>query len=104
MGRAYYSKELQEFLTDDNDRILGELTNNHQFALEEQQRNAWREQIIILKEQLQEFESGHILFEYSIPRMGKRVDIIFIYLNYIFVIEFKVFSNEYSRTSHCQKV
>ena len=30
-GRAYYSKKLQEFLTDDNGRILGELTNNHQY-------------------------------------------------------------------------
>jgi hypothetical protein len=97
MVRSYYSKGLQEFLKEDNNSILGKLTNNHQFALEEQQRNAWREQIIILKEQLQEFESGHILFEYSIPRMGKRVDIIFIYSNYVFVLEFKVFSNEYSR-------
>ena len=97
MARSYYSKGLQEFLNEDNNSILGELTDNNQFALEEQQRNAWREQIIILKEQLQEFESGHILFEYSIPRMGKRVDIIFIYSNYVFVIEFKVFSNEYSR-------
>ena len=97
MARSYYSKGLQEFLKEDNNSILGELTNNHQFALEEQQRNAWREQIIILKEQLQEFESGHIMFEYSIPRMGKRVDVVFIYSNYVFVIEFKVFSNEYSR-------
>ena len=97
MVRSYYSKELQEFLNEDDNSILGELTSKHQFALEEQQRNAWREQIIILKEQLQNFESGHIMFEYSIPRMGKRVDIIFIYLNYVFVIEFKVFSNEYSR-------
>ena len=49
MGRAYYSKELTEFLTDNNSRILGELTNNNQFSLEEQQRNAWIQQIQILK-------------------------------------------------------
>ena len=97
MARSYYSKRLQEFLKEDNNSILWELTNNHPFALEEQQRNAWREQVIILKEQLQELESGHILFEYSIPRMGKRVDVVFIYSNYVFVIEFKVFSNEYTR-------
>ncbi len=40
MNRAYYSKNLIEFLVDDNSHILGELTKNHQFALEEQQRNA----------------------------------------------------------------
>ncbi|MBT4327634.1 MAG: hypothetical protein HOD60_12155, partial [Candidatus Nitrosopelagicus sp.] len=72
MGRAYYSKELQEFLTDDNDGILGELANNHQFALEEQQRNAWMQQIDILKNELRGLDSAHIMFEYSIPRMGKR--------------------------------
>ena len=35
------------------------------------------------------------MFEYSIPRMGKRVDVVFIYLNYVFVIEFKVCKNKY---------
>ena len=94
-GRAYYSKELQEFLTDDNSRIIGELTNNHQFALEEQQRNAWIQQIEILKNELHSFDSGHIMFEYSIPRMGKRVDVILIYSGIVFVIEFKVFAKEY---------
>lgn len=97
MGRAYYSKPLQEFLSDNNSRILGELTNNHQFALEEQQRNAWIKQIEILKNELHGLDSGHILFEYSIPRMGKRVDVIFIYAGIIFVIEFKVYEKEYRR-------
>jgi len=94
-GRSYYSKELQEFLTDNNSRIIGELTNSHQFALEEQQRNAWIQQIEILKNELHNFDSGHIMFEYSIPRMGKRVDVILIYEGIVFVIEFKVFAKEY---------
>ena len=42
------------------------------------------------------------MFEYSIPRMGKRVDVVFIYLNYVFVIEFKVFKNKYSRADRDQ--
>lgn len=97
MGRAYYSKELQEFLTGDSDKILGELSHNNQFSLEEQQRNAWIQQIAILKNQLRGLNSGHIMFEYSIPRMGKRVDIILIYEGIVFVIEFKVYSKEYHR-------
>ena len=97
LSRSYYSKKLDEFLKDDPNRILGELTNSHQFALEEQQRNAWIHQINILKNQLERFNSGHILFEYSIPRMGKRVDIIFIYSGLVFVIEFKVHATEFLR-------
>ena len=97
MGRSYYSKKLQDFLNDESNRILGELTSNHQFSLEEQQRNAWLVQIDILKNQLHSFDSGHILFEYSIPRMGKRVDVIFIYQGLVFVIEFKVHATEFLR-------
>lgn len=94
--RSYYSNDLQAFIEDDNGRILSELTRNHQFALEELQRNAWIKQIEILKDELEYFDSGHILFEYSIPRMGKRVDIIFIYSGFVFVIEFKVNAAEYN--------
>jgi len=95
MERSYYSSSLQQFLKDDSDFILGQLTKNHQFVLEEQQRNAWLKQIVILKNQLQSLDSGHILFEYSIPRMGKRVDVIFIYSGFVFVIEFKINETSY---------
>jgi DUF2075 family protein len=94
---SYYSKDLNEFLKDDVKLILGELSENHQFNLEENQKNAWTRQIQILKEQFQNFDSGRILFEYSIPRMGKRVDVIFIYSGFVFVIEFKVGEEEYPR-------
>jgi len=97
MSRSYYSKGIQEFLNDDKDKILGELNKNHQFALEEQQRNAWISQIEILKKELYNYDSGHIIFEYSIPRMGKRVDVILIYEGIVFVIEFKIHSKEYSK-------
>ncbi|MEK6964467.1 MAG: DUF2075 domain-containing protein [Nanoarchaeota archaeon] len=97
MGRSYYSKSISHFLADDATNILGELTRNHEFNLEEQQKNAWIKQIEILKEELKEFISGHIIFEYSIPRMGRRVDAIFIYSGIVFVIEFKVGDDEYTK-------
>jgi len=97
MTRSYYSQNLPDFLTDNSDFILGKLTKNHQFALEEQQRNAWIKQIDILKNELNGLNSGHILFEYSIPRMGKRVDVVLIYSGVVFIIEFKVNSTEYNR-------
>jgi len=95
--RSYYSKPLNQFLVDEPRNILGELTKNHEFNLEEQQKNAWIRQIDILKEQLRDFNSGHIIFEYSIPRMGRRVDIIFIYSGIVFVLEFKVGGDEYPK-------
>ena len=67
-----------DFLIENNSSILGELTANHSNrTLEELQVNAWRKQITILKNQLTDFE-GQIYFEFTIPRMGKRVDNIVI--------------------------
>ena len=97
MKRSYYSKSLNQFLVDESGNILGELAKNHEFNLEEQQKNAWIRQIDILKEQLKELNSGHIIFEYSIPRMGRRVDVILIYSGIVFVLEFKVGGDEYPK-------
>ena len=40
---------------------------------------------------------GSIYFEYSIPRMGKRIDALIIIDNIVFVIEFKVGEHKYLR-------
>jgi len=97
MKRSYYSKPIKQFLVDEPGIILGELTRSHEFNLEEQQRNAWIREISILKNQLLAFNAGHIIFEYSIPRMGRRVDIIILYSGIVFVIEFKVGDTEYPK-------
>lgn len=90
MSRAYYSASLEKFFNDSSDSILGELTRQHQFALEDLQRNAWISQIEILKNELTNLPGSYIAFEYAIPRMGKRVDVIILYLGVVFVLEFKV--------------
>jgi DUF2075 family protein len=56
---------------------------------------AWEHQIKILKEVLQKHE-GTVFFEFSIPRMGKRVDCLLIIKNIVFVIEFKVGEKEFT--------
>jgi hypothetical protein len=93
--RAYYSNSINNFLIDDNNLILGELSKQHSYSLEELQKNAWIEQIKILKKSLENISEGHIFFEFSIPRMGKRVDNIIIYKDSILVFEFKVGSKKF---------
>ena len=97
MERSYYSKLIEEFLQDEN--ILGKLTKNPQFSSDGEQRNAWIEQIDFLKKVFKNLKSGHILFEYVIPRMGKRVDVILIYSGLVFVIEFKVGAEKYEKSA-----
>ena len=95
MRRAYYSATLEKFQSDQDDLILGELTRNHQFALEDLQRNAWISQILILKKSLTELPGCYIAFEYAIPRMGKRIDIVLLYQGIVFALEFKVGEKNY---------
>ena len=97
MNRSYYSASTERFLEDESDLILGELTRHHEFALEDLQRNAWIEQIAILKKELTGIPDSYLAFEYSIPRMGKRVDVVVLYEGRIFVLEFKVGTCEYSK-------
>lgn len=99
MTRSYYSNTISDFLEDDETRILGQLSLHHNHALEDLQKNAWIKQITILKDTLQNIDIGQIYFEFSIPRMGKRVDNILIIHDLIFVLEFKVGDNQYQKHS-----
>ena len=89
MARFYYHNKIQEFLNDSNSQILGELVQRHEFSLEEQQKNSWNTQVVLLKQWLQNVD-GDIIFEYSIPRMGKRIDCVLISGAVLFAVEFKV--------------
>lgn len=94
MKRSFYSSSISYFLSSSSDLIIGILADKNEFSLEQTQKGAWKEQIRLLKETLQEYE-GKIFFEYSIPRMGRRIDAVIIIQNVIFVLEFKVGEKEF---------
>ena len=97
MKRSYYANTIKQFLQDSDNSILGELVRHHEFALEDLQRNAWITQIQMLKQLFKGYiENGFILFEYGIPRMGKRVDVVLLIRGSVFVLEFKVGEKKYS--------
>lgn len=95
--RAYYQSSIDDFLNANTDSILGILSQNHlNRSLEDSQRNTWKRQIEILKQQLVDVK-GYIFFEFSIPRMGKRVDNIIIIGKTIFIVEFKIGATKYEK-------
>ena len=93
--RSYYSNDIQSLLNQDNYSIFGEITTNDQFSAEDLQKNTWNREIEILKRELSQFLDGYIIFEYTIPRIGNRVDNIVIYKGIIFLLEFKVGEKKY---------
>ena len=97
MSRAYYSDSIKNFLKTDADAIIGKLSQGGSFAVEQTQVDAWRRQIEILLPILSKYE-GFIYFEYSVPRMGERIDVVLLMGAVIFVLEFKVGEKDF--TSH----
>lgn len=103
MNTSYYQSSIDSFLNENKNTIFGQLARHHQHDLEDLQKNAWLEQIEFLQQELNDV-CGHLYFEFSIPRMGKRVDNILIINNLIFVIEFKVGDRSYSNYAQNQTI
>ncbi len=89
MNRAFYSDSIENFLVRPVNEVLGALARGSDFDIDQTQRDAWLEEIHILRPALLSYP-GSILFEYSIPRMGRRIDVVLLIGPAIFVVEFKV--------------
>jgi len=97
MQRYYYASTIPDFLQEDETSILGKLAAANEFALLKTQRDAWVQQISILKENLKELK-GHVCLEYTIPRMGRRIDAVLIVGPVLYIIEFKIGASEVNRS------
>jgi len=94
MNRSYYSNTIEKFILTKPEEIIGEMAILSKFADEVSQKSAWREEIRILLKILPKYQ-GSIYFEYSIPRMGQRIDVLLLIKSVIFILEFKVGETEF---------
>ena len=77
ISRAYFSASIEEFLELPSAQIIGRLTDASEFSVDLTQRDAWNDQIRLLKESLPVFRGrGHLFFEFVVPRVGKRIDAV----------------------------
>lgn len=72
------------------------MTSNGNFSLELTQRDAWEEEIAILKDQLCGI-AGYVFLEFDVPRIGSRIDAVVATGPLLIIIEFKVGESEYRR-------
>jgi len=93
--REYYSDTISGFLQSSTEEIVGKLVLGSDFPDTLEQRAAWVEEIKILRSALGP-HSGAVYFEYSIPRMGERIDVLLIIGPVIFVLEFKTGAQVFS--------
>ena len=101
--RSYFSSTINDFLKMSKNEIVGIIHSNDVSAETRiQQSNTWNEEVEILKDQLKNLEEGRIIFEYTIPRKGKRVDVVVLYKNIVFILEFKCGDTEYKSSTFDQ--
>ena len=74
--RCLYNSSISDFISNSNAEILGNIVSSYHGSSLTTTNEAWEEEIRILKEVLYPWkdDDAHIIFEYSIPRLGKRIE------------------------------
>ena len=101
--RYYYSDSISKFLTRSAIEISGELAVSYTSDINKQTSNSWREEIETLQSALSPYKDrGTVYFEYNIPRMGRRADVVVLIDGVIFVLEYKTAESRFSREAELQ--
>jgi hypothetical protein len=95
MKRADYQAPGQTFVSDSADAIIGSLTTNSSFSVDLKQRNAWLAIITGLRAAVSNLPASYVFLEFTIPRMGRRVDAVVLSGGCVFVLEYKIGSQHF---------
>ena len=95
-----YRADIHEFVTCDPLSVLGALAGDAGGLIESEQRDAWVEQISVMQSCLiGRTGNGRIYFEFLIPRIGRRVDVVLVIEHVLFAVEFKVGESSFARAA-----
>lgn len=86
--RAWFKAPIDDFGRYSVDEIVDRLSGRSDFDLTIDQKRAWRRQVELLQPALAGLE-GRLYFEFEIPRMGRRADVVLFIQGRLLVIEFK---------------
>ena len=95
-NRCLYTATFSEFLSKEPLTVLGAMHNNYHGDALTTTDEAWMGEIEVMQQVLDPWkeEQGQIVFEYDIPRLGKRIDVVLLLRGMIFCLEFKVGKKE----------
>ena len=101
--RYLYSDTIDSFLQKDTDTIVGEITLSAMQNINKETSNSWQQEVEVLKDVLFPYaQKGSGYFEYNIPRMGRRADVIVLIDGIVFVLEFKTSEQKFTREALIQ--
>lgn len=96
MPRYFYYSDIKSFLDESLEQIFGKLSRNDEYDTAATQKYAWEQEIVVMKQVLDAYrnEPGWVIFEYTIPRIGKRIDVVLLLRERVYAIEFKAGEEE----------
>lgn len=105
--RAYLAAKLPDFLAQPVSACLGTLTEQNSRFFSSQEANAtyaWEAQIRVLQSQLAAVQHlcQKIYFEFTIPRVGRRVDVLLVLARHLVLLEFKVGETHFTQHARDQ--
>ncbi len=91
-NRCLYKSDFKSFIESDPYSILGRIHDAFHGQALTTTDEAWIGEIKLLQKVLMPWkdEEAEIIFEYDIPRLGKRIDVVLLLRGIIFCLEFKV--------------
>lgn len=91
-NRCLYQANFKTFIDSDPNSIFGQINYAYHGSILTTTDEAWMEEIKLLQKVLLPWkdEKAEIIFEYDIPRLGKRIDVVLLLRGIIFCLEFKV--------------
>lgn len=101
--RFYYGENISVFLKRKPAELIGTLALASGRDDNGQTKRSWLAETEVLQASLAGFRGrGSVFFEYSIPRMGRRADVIAVIDTVIFVLEFKTEEQKFTREALIQ--
>lgn len=110
--KAFYANNAFGFLNTDENAVVGQLSSGYSdarfYKLIATQIEVWGQEVSILRQVLFslrdeiDIDDWHILFEYPIPRRGKRIDVVVLTKTVIMVLEFKIGASQYQSADKMQ--
>lgn len=90
--RCLFKSTVQDFLDMDENAVLGYIVRSFHGIDQTTTNEAWEGEITIMQHVLRPWkeDDAYVFFEYDIPRLGKRVDVVLLIRGMVFCLEFKV--------------
>lgn len=93
-NRAFYDNSIEKFINEKSDFIFEKLNERRKelspFDEDRKQDLAWKQEIEVLQNKLRDAKAeGWIIFEYTIVRLARRIDVVILVRHMVFSLEFK---------------